>query len=67
MEALKKRGIKHNDDYTVGLGDTLEEVLTAAGITQKRLKEWFRLNECYCTERKEWLNGVFHWHRKRRK
>ena len=64
IKALKKKGIKHNDDYDiVGLGDVVESVLTNMGITQERFKEWFNLKECNCNKRKKWLNNLFSWKR----
>ena len=66
IEELKKRGIKHNDDYdVVGVGDVVEDVLSAFGITQERFKKWFNLSACACEERKKWMNSVFYWRRKR--
>jgi hypothetical protein len=50
---------------TTGLGDVLESTLTKFGITQERYKSWFGLEECGCTERKKWLNGLFSWHTKK--
>jgi hypothetical protein len=47
------------------LGDVLESTLTKFGITQERYKSWFGLEECGCTERKKWLNGLFSWHTKK--
>ena len=64
IKELKKRNIKHNQDYTVGLGDKIEEVLTMFGITEERFKAWTGLKQCNCEGRKKWLNGIFYWHRK---
>ena len=64
IKELKKRGIKHNDTYTVGLGDVVESTLQQFGITEERFKAWFGLKECNCEARKKWLNSVFYWHRK---
>ena len=40
----------------VGLGDAIERVLGRFGITEERFKKAFRLDECGCKSRKEWLN-----------
>jgi hypothetical protein len=67
IQEIRSQGIKHNDDYdSVGVGDVVESVLSRLGITQEKFKELFNLQECNCTERKKWLNGVFHWRRKRK-
>jgi hypothetical protein len=67
IKTLEDRGLKHNDDYDIrGVGDVVEEVLTAFGITQERYKWLMGLDECDCTERKKWLNGIFHWRHKRK-
>ena len=67
IKELQELGLKHNDDYDiVGVGDVVESILTKFGITQESFKSWFNLSECNCTERKKWLNGVFHWRQKRK-
>lgn len=61
---LEKRGVDVNSHLTgdvKGLGDVVEDVLTTFGITQERFKKWFNLEECNCTKRKKWLNGLFSW------
>ena len=61
---LEKRGVdvnSHLSDDVRGLGDVVEDVLTTFGITQERFKQWFNLEECNCTKRKKWLNGLFSW------
>lgn len=62
---LESRGIRPNIDpvnfHTRGLGDVVESVLNKFGITQERYKQWFHLEECDCTKRKEWLNKLFSW------
>jgi hypothetical protein len=50
---------------TRGLGDVVEGVLTKFGVTQERYKEWFGLQECNCTKRKKYLNGLFSWNVKK--
>ena len=65
IENLEKAGIKHNDDYDiVGVGDVVESVLKRLGITEDRVKEYFGTDECGCTERKKYLNGIFYWRQK---
>lgn len=66
IKELEKGGIKHNDDYdVVGIGDVVESVLNRLGITQESFKAFFNLNECNCTERKKFLNGLFYWRKKK--
>lgn len=67
VEALKEAGIKHNDDYDiVGIGDVVESILLTLGVTQESFKNFWNLNECHCTERKKFLNGILHWRNKRK-
>ena len=40
----------------VGLGDAIERALNTFGITEERFKKAFKLDECGCSKRKEWLN-----------
>ena len=40
----------------VGLGDAVERALNTFGITEERFKKAFKLDECGCSKRKEWLN-----------
>jgi hypothetical protein len=69
INELEKKGIDFNttqeDLQTRGLGDVVEGVLTKFGITQERYKEWFGLQECNCTKRKKYLNGLFSWNVKK--
>ncbi len=67
INELKNKGIHQatNPNEVTGLGDVLESALTKFGITQERYKSWFGLEECGCTERKKWLNGLFSWHTKK--
>jgi len=69
IDELEKKGIDFNttqeDLQTRGLGDVVEGVLTKFGITQERYKEWFGLQECNCTKRKKYLNGLFSWNVKK--
>lgn len=46
-----------------GMGDVIEATLNKFGITEEKFKEWFKLKECGCEERKQWLNSVFSWHK----
>lgn len=45
-----------------GLGDIVESVLTAVGITKERVERWTRTagkpGGCGCEARKQWLNAV---------
>jgi hypothetical protein len=64
VQDLEKKGINvnsHFNDDTRGLGDVVEDTLKKFGITEERFKQWFGLNECHCTKRKKWLNGLFSW------
>ena len=61
IEKLQTLDINHNDWDIEGIGDVLEKVLCSFGITEERFKWWFDLEECGCTERKKWLNGLFGW------
>lgn len=65
---LEKKGLTPNIDrvgfQTRGLGDVVESTLAKFGITQQRYKEWFNLEECDCTRRKEWLNNFFSWQKR---
>lgn len=63
IDDLKSRGINENttEHEVVGLGDVVESTLSRFGITQERFKQFFNLQECNCTERKKFLNGLFSW------
>ena len=63
IEELKVKGIDKdtNPNNVTGLGDIVESTLTKLGITQERYKDFFGLEECGCTERKKWLNGILSW------
>lgn len=64
IQDLEKKGIdvnSHLNQDTRGLGDVVEETLKRFGITEEKFKKWFNLNECNCTKRKKWLNGLFSW------
>jgi len=67
INKLNNRGIKMHEtpqEYDeVGLGDAMETILTNMGVTQERYKEWFNLEECNCTRRKQWLNKMLSWKR----
>ena len=67
INELKSKGIdpSQNPQLTKGLGDVVESTLTKFGITQERYKQRFGLQECNCTERKKWLNGLLSWHAKK--
>jgi len=40
----------------VAVGDLVERMLTAVGITEERVKQWTRLQDCGCKARAKWLN-----------
>jgi hypothetical protein len=65
INELESKGVTFDttqeDLQTRGLGDVVEGVLTKFGVTQERYKEWFGLQECNCTKRKKYLNGLFSW------
>jgi hypothetical protein len=66
ISRLEEQGIRstsHNDPNMTGLGDVIEYVLSSAGITEERFKEFFGLKECNCSKRKAWLNNIFSWHK----
>jgi len=72
IDDLQKKGINVNshldqDLDEIGLGDVVEDTLKKFGITQERFKRWFNLEECGCTHRKKWLNGLFKWKARRKK
>ena len=64
IQELENRGINvnsHIDPDVRGLGDVVEDVLKTFGVTEERFKQWFGLQECGCSKRKKWLNGLFSW------
>ena len=64
IQELQDRGIDmnaHMQDDVTGLGDVIESALQKFGITEERFKTWFGLQECGCSKRKKWLNGLFSW------
>jgi len=64
IQELENRGINvnsHINPETKGLGDVVEDVLKTFGVTEERFKQWFGLQECGCSKRKKWLNGLFSW------
>ena len=67
INELEKDGVSlDNIDEMTGLGDVVEGVLIKFGVTEERFKKWFNLRECNCSKRKQWLNKIFSW-RKRKK
>jgi len=40
----------------VAIGDLVELVLTAVGITKDRVQAWTRTKDCGCKARQRWLN-----------
>ena len=67
INELEKEGVSlDNIDEMTGLGDVVEGVLIKFGVSEERFKKWFNLRECNCSKRKQWLNKIFSW-RKRKK
>ena len=67
INELEKEGVSlDNIDEMTGLGDVVEGVLIKFGVTEERFKKWFNLRECNCSKRKQGLNKIFSW-RKRKK
>ena len=67
INELEKEGVSlDNIDEMTGLGDVVEGVRIKFGVTEERFKKWFNLRECNCSKRKQWLNKIFSW-RKRKK
>jgi hypothetical protein len=71
ISELEQKGIRVNShklpNDKEGLGDIVESALTKLGITEQRFKDFFGLKECNCTKRKQWLNGLFSWHKTKNK
>ncbi len=63
IEELEEQGFSVDTPkfVVVGFGDMIEATLNKLGITQEHFKEFFHLEECNCTKRKEWLNGFLSW------
>mgnify|MGYP001207135815 CR=1 FL=1 len=64
---LEKNGVKHNstEEEMTGLGDVVEATLQKFGVTEERFKEFFGLRECNCSKRKQFLNNVLSWRKKK--
>jgi len=64
---LEKNGVKHNstEEEMTGLGDVVEATLQKFGVTEERFKEFFGLKECNCSKRKQFLNNVLSWRKKK--
>ena len=67
VKDLEKNGVKHNytEEEMTGLGDVVEATLQKFGVTEERFKEFFGLKECNCSKRKQFLNNVLSWRKKR--
>jgi hypothetical protein len=63
IKDLEAKGVKAdaNGESVTGLGDVIEATLQKFGITEERFKSWFGLEECNCSKRKKFLNGIFSW------
>lgn len=62
LEQSKKRRPTRcpENKSTSGLGDRVEQALTAVGITSKRVEQWLG-RPCGCAERREKLNRLGAW------
>jgi hypothetical protein len=40
----------------VAVGDAVEKMLSAVGVTKERAQEWTRTKDCGCKQRQQWLN-----------
>lgn len=57
---MQREGISMESDLkSKGLGDTVEKILGKMGITESILKKAFKVKDCGCNDRKEWLNKIF--------
>ena len=66
INELEKEGVSlDNIDEMTGLGDVVEGVLIKFGVTEERFKKWFNLRECNCSKRKQWLNKIFSWRKRK--
>ncbi len=67
VKDLEKNGVKHNstEEEMTGLGDIVEATLQKFGVTEERFKEFFGLKECNCSKRKQFLNNVLSWRKKK--
>jgi|688.fasta_scaffold06581_14 hypothetical protein len=63
IEEMERMGLHPNShrDNEIGLGDIVEHILNKMGITEEKFKQWFNLDECNCSKRKQWLNGLLSW------
>jgi len=67
INELEKEGVNlSNFEEVTGLGDVVEGVLIRFGVTEERFKKWFNLRECNCSKRKQWLNKIFSWKKKKK-
>ena len=55
-----------DDKDIYGLGDLVAVVLNKIGVTEDRIKRWFNLKDCECSYRKDWLNKLWSWKKKRK-
>lgn len=55
------RSTNENNSSDIGLGDTVERVLEATGIS--KIAKWLLGEDCGCNERKEKLNKLFPYRR----
>jgi len=50
-----------------GLGDTIEKTFSKFGITSKVIEKIMGTKGCGCNERKNWLNKIFPYNKKKKK
>lgn len=55
-----------NQPKVKGLGDLVEWVLRKVGITEERIKNLLNIEECECSTRKERLNKLWSWKKKKK-
>lgn len=68
ISELQENGLDINnyeEKEHAGLGDLVESVLSKFGITEERIKLLTGLQGCGCEKRKQWLNKVFSFKKKK--
>jgi len=69
ISELKESGLNldnYDQQEHEGLGDLVESVLSKFGITEERIKLLTGLQGCGCEKRKQWLNKVFSFNKKKK-
>lgn len=75
IEHLKSQGLSLKkieeimgiESASRGLGDTIEKTLSKFGITSKIVEKIMGTKGCGCNERKDWLNKIFPYSKKKKK